>query len=67
MPPLLRLSADPSDQAGTIAYANYYGLPAGASALAMALMWGLFLLGISHGKRDWPLLLPILADIVLYS
>ena len=65
VPPLLRLSADPSDQAGTIAYANYYGLPAGASALAMALMWGLFLLGISHGKRDWPLLLPILAAALL--
>lgn len=35
VPPLLRLSTDPTDQAGAIAYANYYGLPAGASALAL--------------------------------
>ena len=38
LPPILRLSADPADQAGTIAYANYYGLPAGAAALALALL-----------------------------
>ena len=53
LPPLLRLSADPTDQAGAIAYANYYGLPAGASALALVLLWGLFLLGLAHGKRSW--------------
>ena len=61
VPPLLRLSTDPTDQAGTIAYANYYGLSAGASALAAVLLWGLFLLGLAHGKRNWPLLLPTLA------
>ena len=38
VPPLLRLSADPTDQAGAIAYANYYGLPAGATALALVLL-----------------------------
>ena len=65
LPPLLRLSADPTDQAGAIAYANYYGLPAGASALALVLLWGLFLLGLCHGKRDFPLLLPILAAALL--
>ena len=59
LPPLLRLSADPTDQAGAIAYANYYGLPAGASALALVLLWGLFLLGLAHGKRSFLLLLPI--------
>ena len=65
MPPLLRLSADPTDQAGAIAYANYYGLPAGASALALVLLWGLFLLGLAHGKRNFLLLLPILAAVLL--
>ena len=61
VPPVLRLSADPTDQAGTIAYANYYGLPAGASALAAGLLWGLFLLALAHGRRSWALLLPTLA------
>lgn len=65
VPPLLRLSTDPTDQAGTIAYANYYGLSAGASALAAVLLWGLFLLGLAHGKRNWPLLLPTLAAALL--
>lgn len=61
VPPILRLSSDPTDQAGTIAYANHYGLPAGASALAAVLLWGLFLLGLAHGRRSWALLLPTLA------
>lgn len=65
VPPILRLSADPTDQAGTIAYANYYGLSAGASSLAAVLLWGLFLLGLVHGKRYWALLLPTLAAILL--
>ena len=65
VPPLLRLSADPTDQAGAIAYANYYGLPAGASALALVLLWGLFLLGLAHGRRNFLLLLPILAAALL--
>ena len=65
LPPLLRLSADPTDQAGAIAYANYYGLPAGASALATVLLWGLFLLGLRQKKCSWPLLLPILAAAAL--
>lgn len=65
VPPILRLSADPTDQAGTIAYANFYGLPAGASALASVLLWGLFLLGLSQGKRNWQLLLPALAAAML--
>ena len=61
VPPVLRLAADPADQAGAIAYANYYGLSAGASALAAVLLWGLFLLALAHGKRSWALLLPTLA------
>lgn len=65
VPPIPRLSADPTDQAGAIAYANYYGLPAGASAVAGVLLWGLFLLGISRGRRNWLLLLPTLAAALL--
>lgn len=65
MPPILRLSDDPTDQTGSIAYANYYGLAAGASALALALLWGLFLLGLSQGRRNWPLLLPVFAAAAL--
>ena len=65
VPPLLRISDDPTDQTGAIAYANYYGLPAGASALALALLWGLFLLGLFRGRRNWLLLLPILAASLL--
>lgn len=65
VPPVLRLSYDPTDQVGTIAYANYYGLPAGASALAAVLLWGLFLLGLVHGKRNWTLLLPACSAALL--
>ena len=55
----------PQIRPGTIAYANYYGLSAGASALAAVLLWGLFLLGLAHGKRNWALLLPTLAAALL--
>ena len=65
VPPLLRLALDPTDQAGAIAYANHYGIPAGLLGLALALMCGLFLLGLVHGKRNLRLLLPILAAAVL--
>ena len=67
MPPLLRLTDDPTDQAGAIAYANLYSFSAGATALALVLLWGLFLLGLSRGKRNWALLLPILAAGLLLA
>ena len=63
-PPLPRLTGDPADQAGTVAYANYYGIPAGASALALVLVWGLFLLGLVNGERNArPLLLALAAAL----
>lgn len=67
-PPLARLTGDPTDQQGTIAYANYYGIPAGATALTLVLLAGLFLLGLATGKRNWTLLLPTLsaAALVVY-
>ena len=65
LPPMPRLTNDPGDQAGAIAYANLYSLPAGASALALVLLWGLFLLSLVQGKRPWPLLLLVLAAAAL--
>lgn len=64
-PPLLRITADPTDNKGSIAYANYYALPAGALALALALLWGIFLLGLTRRQPDWHLLLPIAAAACL--
>ena len=65
VPPLPRLTEEASGAADNIAYANLYAFPAGITALALMLMWGLFLLDLSHGKRDWTLLLPILAAALL--
>ena len=59
-PPLLRLTGDPNDNLGTLAYANYYSFPAGAFALATAIICGLFLLELSEGRFQWKLL-PLLA------
>ena len=56
-PPLVQLTDDPTGQADSIAYANYYAIPAGATALALVLLWGLFLLGASEGRPPWKLLL----------
>ena len=66
-PPMLRLTGDPNEQAATIAYANYYGFPAGAMALSAVLLLGLFLLGVSRGRPDWRLLLPTLASALLVA
>lgn len=60
-PPLLRISDDPKDAKGSIAYANYYGFTAGAMALSLALTWGLFLLSVLNRKADGRLLLLVLA------
>ena len=63
--PVVRLTADPTDQAGAIAYANHYGIPAGISALALALLCGMFLISLAQRKPNWRLLLPALAAAVL--
>lgn len=60
-PPILQLTSDPTGQAESISYANYYALPAGATALALVLLWGLFLLGAGEGRPDWKLLLLLFA------
>lgn len=61
-PPLARLTSDPMDQAGSIAYANYYSLPAGVMAAFFLLLCALFLLGLYNGMAAWRLLLLIFAS-----
>lgn len=63
-PPILRLTDDPNDQAGTMAYANFYAFPTGATALALVVLWGLFLLGVVQGRAPWKLLLLLFAAAV---
>ena len=55
-PPLLRLTDDTQDLVGTIAFAASVSIPAGASALALVLVWGLFLVGVLFGRPDWSLI-----------
>lgn len=55
-PPLLRFVPDGYIDASNYAYANLTGIPAGASAIAMLLVAGLFLLGVARGKTDWSLI-----------
>lgn len=60
-PPLARLTSDPMDQAGSIAYANYYSIPAGMTAAFFLLLCALFFLGLYNGVAVWRLLLLIFA------
>ena len=60
-PPLIRLTGDPTYQADAMSYANYYAIPAGAMALTLVLLCGLFLLGVSEGRPRWKELLLIFA------
>lgn len=63
-PPLLRLMEDPSNQEETMAYANYYTIPAAFAALTTLLVWGLFLLRLYEGSPPWGLLLVVFAGVV---
>ncbi len=64
-PPMLRLTDDPENMVSTMSYANYYAIPAGAAALATALLCGLFLLELSSGRFQWRLLPLMLAAVGL--
>ena len=63
-PPLLRLTEDPSAQEDTIAYANYYTIPAVFAAIITLLVWGLFLLRLYERSPSWRLLLVVFAGVV---
>ena len=64
-PPLARVTTDAAVQRAAAGYANLYGMPAGAFALAFLLAAALFLLSIFLGKPDWPLALLVLAACAL--
>ena len=54
-PPLARVTTVWETQRSSMGYANLYGIPAGAFALAFLLAAALFLLNFLLGKPDWPL------------
>lgn len=66
-PPLMRFIPSNLEATDWITYANYYGFPAGACALALVLGVGLFLLSISQKKVEWSLLPLLVALVFLLS
>lgn len=60
-PPLPRLMDNSYTAASNIAYANLTAFPAGAAALALVLVWGMFLLSAALARPDWSLLPLLLA------
>lgn len=64
-PPSVQLTDDPTNQRESIAYANFYAVPAGATALTFVLLTGIFLLGAAYGRVNWRLLLLIYASAQL--
>lgn len=64
-PPLVRITSDILISSFNMGYANRTGIPAGAYGLVFVLVCGLFLLGLSEGKADWPLLVLALAAGIL--
>ena len=61
----MQLTDDPTNQRESIAYANFYAVPAGATALTFVLLTGIFLLGAAYGRVNWRLLLLIFASAQL--
>lgn len=55
-PPFLRFVPVDADAADDYAYANYYGIPAGATAFIALMIAGLFIFGIIQKKTDWSLI-----------
>ena len=64
-PPMLRVESLAGAEASAYAYANFYGIPAGASAIVMLLVAGLFLLGVLRRRIDWSLIPLFLAAVGL--
>lgn len=60
-PPLLRFLPDTLEPAEAAAVANREAFPAGAAALALVLIFGIFLLGLLLKKPDWSLIPLLLA------
>lgn len=66
-PPLLRFMPENLDIIESTAIANRTAFPAGAAALALVLVCGIFLLGIALKKTDFSLIPLLLAVIGLVS
>lgn len=60
-PPMAQVTSTWLADGDTMGYANLYSIPTGAYALVFLLVCGLLLLGVSHGKPDWSLLVLALA------
>ena len=60
-PPMAQVTSTWLADGDTMGYANLYSIPTGAYALVVLLVCGLLLLGVSHGKPDWSLLVLALA------
>lgn len=64
-PPLLRFMPDNLEETESMAYANLYGIPAGAAAVALLLTAAVFLLGCYRKQPDWSLIPLFLAALSL--
>ena len=60
-PPLVRFLPDGLETMETTAFANRGAFPSGAAALALLLVFGVFLLGIARKHTDWSLIPLMLA------
>lgn len=64
-PPFPRFVPVDAEEIESYAYANYYGIPAGATAFISLMIAGLFLLGLARKKVDWSLIPLFLASVGL--
>ncbi len=64
-PPFPRFIPVNAQEIENYSYANYYGIPAGATAFISLMIVGLFLLGITRKKIDWSLIPLSLASVGL--
>ncbi len=64
-PPFPRFMPVNAQEIESYSYANYYGIPAGATAFISLMIVGLFLLGTTRKKIDWSLIPLSLASVGL--
>lgn len=64
-PPWPHFEQVDAEEIQSYAYANYYGIPAGATAFISLMIAGLFLFGIARKKVDWSLIPLFLASLGL--
>lgn len=55
-PPLPRFMPVDAEAAGNYAYANYYGIPAGATAFISLMIAGVFMIGLLCGQTNYSLI-----------